>query len=196
MGAPVGMIKDSRASPSCQFGPLGLELFAELLYEWKSILPDGVFGMMHGIPFEHFQSLIDAFLRTVREDPDQTFLRMRQGGDFVSFSYRETRDRVERIGAYLKKSGFSPGERAAVVGANSPEWVLSYLGILWAGGGGGASGCQGFGGGMGPLDEAFGGEVSFRRAGLPRGLILSGHLWAGGVVVPLDDRGSAANGPT
>jgi long-subunit acyl-CoA synthetase (AMP-forming) len=41
---------------------------------------------------------------------------------------------VRRIAKYLKSRGFSPNERAAVLGGNCPEWIFSYLGILWAGG--------------------------------------------------------------
>ena len=90
--------------------------------------------MKDQIPFESYQNLIDSFLRTAKLSPDRQFLRIRHQGKFVSQTYREVFETVRRVGAYLNKKGFAPGDRAAVVGENCPEWACSYLGILWAGG--------------------------------------------------------------
>ncbi len=90
--------------------------------------------MKDQIPFESYENLIDAFLRTVKLYPDRQFLRVRHRGKFVSQTFREIFETVRRIGAYLNKKGFAPGDRAAIVGENCPEWACSYLGILWAGG--------------------------------------------------------------
>lgn len=50
----------------------------------------------------------------------------------ISFTYGEALDIIKQIAQKLKKSGVKDGDRVAVVGKNSPEWALSYLGILFA----------------------------------------------------------------
>ncbi len=86
------------------------------------------------IPFKRFQKVIDALLVTTNAHADLPFSRIRGKGGFTAYTYRETLSRVKKIGNYLKQKGFGPGERAAVLGENCPEWMFSHLGILWAGG--------------------------------------------------------------
>jgi len=62
------------------------------------------------------------------------FLQTRAEQGFIRYTYETTLDRIRRIAEYLRSKGFSPNERAAVLGGNCPEWIFSYLGILWAGG--------------------------------------------------------------
>ncbi|ORC36277.1 long-chain fatty acid--CoA ligase [Marispirochaeta aestuarii] len=53
--------------------------------------------------------------------------------DRVSLSYSEALERVRRIAGYLRQRGIAPGERVGVSGANSPEWAVAYLAVLYAG---------------------------------------------------------------
>ncbi|WP_321990970.1 AMP-dependent synthetase/ligase [Marispirochaeta aestuarii] len=53
--------------------------------------------------------------------------------DRVSLSYSEALERVRRIAGYLGQRGIAPGERVGVSGANSPEWAVAYLAVLYAG---------------------------------------------------------------
>jgi long-chain acyl-CoA synthetase len=86
------------------------------------------------IPFRIYESIPDALIGTVQRHADRTFSRIRVDGKIVSHTYGETLTNAQKIAAYLAKNGFSPGERAAVLGENCPEWHFSHLGILWAGG--------------------------------------------------------------
>jgi long-chain acyl-CoA synthetase len=86
------------------------------------------------IPFNRYQKITDALLVTTSAHGDLPFSRIRCKGGFTTYTYRETLSRVKKIGSYLKKRGFAPGGRAAVLGENCPEWMFSHLGILWAGG--------------------------------------------------------------
>ena len=86
------------------------------------------------IPLMSFEKIIDPFLNTARAHPDHLFLRIRRKEGFITVTYQGTVDHARRIAHYLKKNGLVPGERAAVAGENCPEWIFSYLGILWAGG--------------------------------------------------------------
>ncbi len=49
------------------------------------------------------------------------------------YSYDEVLDQIEKISTYLHKRGISKGDKVAVNGKNSPEWVLSYLAIVFLG---------------------------------------------------------------
>jgi len=51
----------------------------------------------------------------------------------LSFTYPEVLERVLRVAAYLQSQGVRRGDRVALTGKNSPEWVIAYLGILFAG---------------------------------------------------------------
>jgi long-chain acyl-CoA synthetase len=81
-----------------------------------------------------FNHIPGALLNTAKKRGDRTFSRIRSKGGFDSYTYEQTLHNTRKIAAYLQKNGFAPGERAAVLGENCPEWAFSYLGILWAGG--------------------------------------------------------------
>ncbi len=51
----------------------------------------------------------------------------------LSFTYPEVLEQVLRVAAYLQSQGVQRGDRLALTGKNSPEWVIGYLGILFAG---------------------------------------------------------------
>ena len=86
------------------------------------------------IPFTTFQSIIDILTTTAHLHPDLPFLRIRRAEGFYEYSYRVVLERTISVGYDLQKKGLAAGERVAVIGRNSPEWIFSYLGILWGGG--------------------------------------------------------------
>jgi long-chain acyl-CoA synthetase len=51
-----------------------------------------------------------------------------------SFTYREADLKIRSIAAFFRESGIEPGQRVVISGKNSPEWAISYLAILFAGG--------------------------------------------------------------
>ncbi|TVQ27048.1 MAG: long-chain fatty acid--CoA ligase [Spirochaetaceae bacterium] len=50
------------------------------------------------------------------------------------FSYRQAAQHVETIAVWLLERGLRKGDRVALTGKNSPEWAMTYLAILAAGG--------------------------------------------------------------
>ena len=50
-----------------------------------------------------------------------------------TMSYREAWEKILKIASYLKEKGISKGDKVALNGKNSPEWALSYFGILSSG---------------------------------------------------------------
>ena len=50
-----------------------------------------------------------------------------------TISYKEAKDYIFNIASYLRDKGIKKGDKVALNGKNSPEWALSYFGILTAG---------------------------------------------------------------
>ncbi|NOY10223.1 MAG: long-chain fatty acid--CoA ligase [Spirochaetes bacterium] len=77
---------------------------------------------------------IDRLFRiTVQRYPDRPCF-VSFDPDYLSLNYREALEKVEKVSAYLTGNGIAVGDRVALTGKNSPEWAVSYLAVLSAGG--------------------------------------------------------------
>jgi long-chain acyl-CoA synthetase len=56
------------------------------------------------------------------------------GNGWETLSYGEFSRQVKSLASYLIKSGLRPGDRAAIISENRPEWCAAYLSIVMAGG--------------------------------------------------------------
>ena len=56
-----------------------------------------------------------------------------QSGEQTLLSYREIRDRAARAALMLGSRGVRPGDRVLLIGENSPDWVVAFFAILYAG---------------------------------------------------------------
>lgn len=78
---------------------------------------------------------IDGMIETsCRRFADKTAVRCKQNGHWQETSYRQLWLIASQVCAGLQACGVVPGDRIALLGANSPRWISSYLGILHAGG--------------------------------------------------------------
>ncbi len=50
------------------------------------------------------------------------------------YTYREAEERIIRIAGFLQSEGLRPGDKVGVAGKNSPQWVMAYFAVLYAGG--------------------------------------------------------------
>lgn len=66
-------------------------------------------------------------------NPRAPFLQYRKGDEVVSLSYDEVAAEVDQRAKHFVQSGFQKGERIAILGENSCEWVIAYLAIVRAG---------------------------------------------------------------
>jgi long-chain acyl-CoA synthetase len=73
--------------------------------------------------------LEDIFAQLKRAD-GRVVLREIRGEQFVSVTGRELLDQVQRVRAYLRRAGVQPGERCALLAANSVRWVAFDLGLM------------------------------------------------------------------
>ena len=82
---------------------------------------------------EHFPNLVTMFFTRAREQGDAPFLWRKDGGEWISMSWREAAEQVCLIAAALKRLGLERGDRVMLVSENRPEWCIADLGIMTAG---------------------------------------------------------------
>lgn len=56
-----------------------------------------------------------------------------RGGEDIVKSYIQFKDEIEYVGTYLLSKGLKKGDKIAILGENSYEWLLSYFGITTSG---------------------------------------------------------------
>ncbi|MBU2051400.1 MAG: AMP-binding protein, partial [Gammaproteobacteria bacterium] len=83
---------------------------------------------------EKFDNLVSMFFTRARELGDAPFLWAKSGGKWHSTSWAESARKVASLAAALRKLGLKPGDRVMLVSENRPEWCLSDLAIMAAGG--------------------------------------------------------------
>ncbi len=79
-------------------------------------------------------SIPEVIQRSSEDFASSKALSIYRKGKYQDFSYAEVGKLVKYIASGLKSLGFSHKEKCAILGPNSPEWGLAYLGILSAGG--------------------------------------------------------------
>ncbi|MEP7006251.1 MAG: AMP-dependent synthetase/ligase [Sphingomonas bacterium] len=82
---------------------------------------------------EHFPNLVTMFFTRAREKGDKPFLWHKEGGAWVSLSWRDSARKVASLATALKAIGLAPGDRVMLVAENRPEWCISDLAIMAAG---------------------------------------------------------------
>jgi long-chain acyl-CoA synthetase len=85
----------------------------------------------------------DRFVECAQNWPQNVALEIQTRDGLQSYTYAEVRGLSEALAAWLTLSGYQPGTRCAILAANHPRWVTTYLGII-------AAGCVAV-----PLDTAF-----------------------------------------
>jgi len=83
---------------------------------------------------ERFDNLVQMFFTRAREKGDAPFLWAKTGGTWHSTSWAEAAQQVASLAAALRKQGLKPGDRVMLVSENRPEWCISDLAIMAAGG--------------------------------------------------------------
>jgi long-subunit acyl-CoA synthetase (AMP-forming) len=72
--------------------------------------------------------------RTARAHAEAPALRFKQGGAWRTVSWRAYHQQVRRTARGFMALGLQPGQGVAIMGYNRPEWFLSDLGAIAAGG--------------------------------------------------------------
>jgi len=72
-------------------------------------------------------------LDRVQATPNSEAFRYRTGEEWISLTWQQTSDAVERLAAGLIALGVRPGQRVALVSGTRIEWILADLAVLMAG---------------------------------------------------------------
>ena len=80
------------------------------------------------------KTIIELFETSVAKFPNNIYLWEKQNGKFEGTTYRQTHDLVFRFGAGLVALGLQKGDRVGLISEGRNAWIISELGILYAGG--------------------------------------------------------------
>lgn len=80
------------------------------------------------------RTIIELFETSVANFANNPYLWEKHDGQFQPTSYKETRDLVYRFGAGLLALGLQKGDRVGLISEGRNAWIISELGILYAGG--------------------------------------------------------------
>ena len=80
------------------------------------------------------ETIPKAFTETCREAAARIAMQMKVGMQYHRFTYSELHHQVQALTSAFIQQGIQLGNRVAIVSENRPEWVISYLSILAAGG--------------------------------------------------------------
>ena len=80
------------------------------------------------------KTIIELFETAVQKYPDNIYLWEKKQGNYEGTTYRETRSQVLNLAAGLVELGFKKGDRAALIADGRNDWIISELGMLYAGG--------------------------------------------------------------
>jgi len=71
--------------------------------------------------------------RTVKNYPDSIAMQILSPGGWKKWTYKELLNLVIKRATEIKARGIKKGDRIAIYGPNSPEWIVTYLAIQWVG---------------------------------------------------------------
>ena len=80
------------------------------------------------------KTIIELFETAVANYPDNIYLWEKTKGKYEGTTYKETREQVLKVAAGLISIGFRKGDRAGLVSDGRNDWIISELGMLYAGG--------------------------------------------------------------
>ncbi len=80
------------------------------------------------------RTLVSLFEDCVDKYSDNVFLLEKKNNKYIGSTFKEIREKVYLFGAGLMQMGIQKGDRVALLSEGRNDWVISELGILYAGG--------------------------------------------------------------
>ncbi len=80
------------------------------------------------------KTIIELFETAVANYPDNIYLWEKKEGKYEGTTYKETREQVLKLAAGLVSIGMKKGDRSGLVSDGRNDWIISELGMLYAGG--------------------------------------------------------------
>jgi long-subunit acyl-CoA synthetase (AMP-forming) len=79
-------------------------------------------------------TIMSVLERTARENGDRPAMRVKDGGQWRTTTWKEYRDQAWLAARGFMRLGLAPGQGVAIMGFNRPEWFLADVGAIAAGG--------------------------------------------------------------
>ena len=76
---------------------------------------------------------LQQFLAHAKARPDVPFLHQPVGGEWTTYSWSEVDVMARKVASGLYENGLVAGDRVAILGKNSAEWLIADIAILMAG---------------------------------------------------------------
>jgi long-chain acyl-CoA synthetase len=80
------------------------------------------------------KTIVNLFETSVAKFSNNIYLQEKQNGKYEGTTYQQTYDLVYRFGAGLMALGLQKGDRVGLISEGRNAWIISELGILYAGG--------------------------------------------------------------
>jgi len=80
------------------------------------------------------RTIIELFETAVVNFPNNPYLWEKKDGKFAETTYGQTREQVLKLAAGLVSIGMKKGDRAGLISDGRNDWIISELGMLYAGG--------------------------------------------------------------
>jgi len=80
------------------------------------------------------RTIIELFETSVAKFPNNVYLWEKKDNKYEGTTYRQTHDLVFRFAAGLVSLGLQKGDRVGLISEGRNAWIISELGILYAGG--------------------------------------------------------------
>lgn len=79
------------------------------------------------------RTIFDYLDRWVRECPERVWLRERRGDELAAWSWRDARDELDAVAAWLETEHGDAGHRCALLSRNRAHWMLADTAIIASG---------------------------------------------------------------
>lgn len=113
-----------------------------------------------------YRDLLELFETSTKRHATRVAMRIERDGRKEQYTYADLRELANRVAGFLASEGIKPGDRVMLVSQNTPEWGMTYFGVLKTG-----ASCI-------PVDpeSSIDEIVNFARAGEAAGIVLSPKL--------------------
>ncbi len=79
------------------------------------------------------KTIVDLLENSAKKFPDNPYLLEKKGEKYEAVTFSETKQQVYKVAAGLMALGIKKGDRIALLSESRTDWVISELGILYAG---------------------------------------------------------------
>lgn len=79
-------------------------------------------------------TVMEVFEKTAKKHASRPALKVKRDGKWITTTWGDYRDQVRTAAKALIELGLEPGRGVAIIGFNSPEWMIADLAAIYAGG--------------------------------------------------------------